>query len=326
MIFLLLLMRLKMNFRQILVITLGGISQLCFTHEVHSGVFHSQNEIVKKPNKRIPDYFVSSKDYEGKSTVEDIKDTLIVNGIDDLLKTPDSQGDVITRLERCTVFVVGVNRYANKTDLGGKPDIFVKVKTVDGQIGYLFEQYLITKSQYKQHNDSIALWEQSTIPLYRHLIGTSYKLLKVCTDLPTEIYSGPTLQVGKDNRYYIVDVRNRYYKKYSYLFLVQKTASSEDNNECFLILDIVPIDWNKFDEKSWLWFSQCKNRDTSEPCTDIVAVYVHTVDMAKKGVFVKPQKAWKPDYTLLKLVEVPGDSLQCGSVPPEEYKEGEFPG
>jgi hypothetical protein len=46
-----------MNFRLLLVITLGGISQLCFSYEVQSDDFPWQSEIIRKPNKSILDYF-----------------------------------------------------------------------------------------------------------------------------------------------------------------------------------------------------------------------------------------------------------------------------
>jgi len=260
---------------------------------------------------------------KNSGTERAIEDTMILNGILSLRKTPDSEGEKIVRLERCTVFVIDKTLIPNKTYLGQKTDYYIKVQTTTGQSGYLWEAVLITKSQFKAHNDSLAMWSKLPMPSYNKLIGTMYYKN---SELPVELGSGAFISVGEENRYGIISVYNKYTDNYSYLFFVVDSGHNTEGDNGLLILDIIPLDWRHYGAEVSLKMRQCECVDAGADCSEVVAVYAHTEEMAKKGILFTPEKAWRPDYLIKKLVEIPVESVKCGSQAPEEYDEEDFPG
>lgn len=243
-----------------------------------------------------------------------IEDTMILNDKIDLIKTPDSEDKNFITLEKCTVFVLDKNPIPN-ISLPNAVDTFVKVRTINNDTGYLWKKVLSTKSRFKTHNDSIAMWAKLPMPLYKNLIGTTYWKN---SELPVELYSGAFITVGPKSDYGIISVCNQYNNTYEYLFFVQNQEPNDDGDNGLLIHDIIPLDWRTFDKEASLMFQQCECVDTTQECSDVVAVYAHNEELALQEILVTPIKAWRPDYMLQKLIDIPVETVRCGSMAPEE--------
>jgi len=147
------------------------------------------------------------------------------------------------------------------------------------------------------------MWSSLPRPLYKNLIGAPYDQYH---DLPLELGSGTFISVGEGGESGIISVYNRYNGKYSYLFLVGKKGMNvKEEVGGLVILDIVPLLWETFQKGTSLWLKECYCVDTTRTCDDVVAVYVHTEEMANREILVTPEKAWRPDYTKGRLVETP---------------------
>lgn len=241
-----------------------------------------------------------------------ISDTMVLKGKDALSKTPNINDKNFITLEKNTiVFVIDKKPVPNETK-GTGLEYYLKVKTLKGQTGYIWTESLITKKQYQQKQDSLSMWSKLPLPLYKKLIGTTYWNN---TELPPELSSGSFVSTGEKGRYGIISVSNKYNENYSYLFFVVEEKSKGDG---LLILDIIPLDWRKFSNDASLWFQQCECVDSLLDCSEVVAIYMHTEEMALKEIMVTPEKAWKPDCKKKKLVKIPVESVRCGSMPPEE--------
>lgn len=243
-----------------------------------------------------------------------IQDTMVLDGKDDLMKTPDSRGDIIVTLDRCTVFVLSKTPVPN-IQTTNVVDTFVKVRTRDNDTGFVWKRALITLSQLKARNDSLQFWSKQPMPLYSNLIGTSYWRND---ELPLELSPGGFISVGADNRYGIISISNQHTDRYSYLFFVENTGRTKDRDNELLIHDIIALDWEKFGPDAQPWFQQCECVDSVEDCSEVVAVYRHSDEMANQGIMITPLKAWRPDYSKPSLKEINVETVKCGSMAPEE--------
>jgi len=258
-----------------------------------------------------------------KDLVTFLQDTMFLNGRSSLKKIPDSQGEEIKTLNRCTVFVLEKKPVPNIRTTN-VVDTFVKVRTTEYDTGYIWKKVLITLSHLRARNDSLAMWKKQPMPLYKNLVGTSYYRND---ELPFELSSGAFISVGENNRYGILSVYNRYTDRFSYLFFVESTGRIRDERDNELkIHAIIPLDWEKFGSDAQPWFRQCECVNQEDDCSEIVAVYEHTTEMAKQGILVTPLKAWRPDYSKRTLIEIDVKTVRCGSMPPEEYDDDDFPG
>jgi hypothetical protein len=82
------------------------------------------------------------------------------------------------------------------------------------------------------------------------------------------------------------------------------------------ILDIVPVDMNKFSGSATIWLDECDCKNLKSCNT--IAIYHHDQTMAEKDIMVKPLKVWRPNIATGKLEEISPDSVRCGSQAPEE--------
>jgi hypothetical protein len=243
-----------------------------------------------------------------------IEDTMITNDNEGLFKIPNSRNpkDEFAVLKPNTVvYVVDKNPTPNELEHNAI-DYFLKVKTPAGQTGYIWIAALNSKKQFNQHQDSLKLWAQSPLPSYKTLIGTTYFKN---SELPVELFSGEFVSTGEKSLYGIISVSNKYNGNYSYLFFV---IEDKANGDGLKILDIVPLNARTFKKGSSLWFKQCECLKKSTDCSDVVAIYHHSEEMAKKNIMVKPDKAWRPNYATKKLEAIPPESVKCGSMAPEE--------
>ena len=248
-----------------------------------------------------------------------IEDTMITDGVESIFKyVPDYsnlKGELVKLRPGSTVYVIDKIPIPHK--LGGKDDdLFLKVKTPEGIEGYIWLDVLITKKQYHQHQDSLKLWSQIPQLSYKNLIGTTYFKN---SELPVELYSGEFVSTGEKNLYGIISVSNKYNGNFSYLFFVIEDKQKGDGLK---ILDIVPLSATSFKNGASLWFKQCECKDKSKDCSDVVAIYHHDDAMVTKNILVKPDKAWRPNYTTKKLEPIPPESVKCGSMASEEDDEG----
>jgi hypothetical protein len=248
-----------------------------------------------------------------------IEDTMITDGVESIYKyVPDYsnlKGELVKLRPGSILYVIDKIPILHK--LGGKDnDLFLKVKTPEGVEGYIWLDVLITKKQYHQHQDSLKLWSQIPQPSYKNLIGTTYFKN---SELPVELFSGEFISTGEKNLYGIISVSNRYNGNYSYLFFVIEDKIKGDGLK---ILDIIPLNPAAFKKGSSLWFKQCKCQSKSGDCSDVVAIYFHNDSMATKNIMVKPDKAWRPNYTTKKLEAIPPESVKCGSMASEEGDAG----
>ena len=250
-----------------------------------------------------------------------LQDTMFVNGRTRLVKTHDSQSERIASLNRCTVYVLNKTPVPN-IQTTNVVDTFVLVRTPDDDTGYVWKKALITLSHLKARNDSLAMWAERPMPLYRELVGTSYWRND---ELPFELSSGSFSSVGEGNRYGIVSVSNRYTGRYSYLFFIESTGRiREERHNELMIHDIIPLDWEKFGPDAQLGFEKCDCTETSEDCSDVIAVFMYTLEMARQGVEVTPIRAWRPDYSKPALVEIAVETVQCNIMAPEEYDPADY--
>jgi hypothetical protein len=190
---------------------------------------------------------------------------------------------------------------------------WIKIKTLDNKIGYISENALLTKKQYSLHIDSLKTWRSFPLPTYKNLIGTTYSKKE---SLPKELASGQFITVGKGQDYSLASVGNIYNKNFKYIFF-EKTNNPGSDKISYTILDIVALDLAKFKKDATIWFQQCECKKKGD-CSDVVALYFHNDSMAKKSIMVKPDKAWRPNYTTKKLESIPPESVRCGSMAPEE--------
>jgi len=241
-----------------------------------------------------------------------IEDTMIVRGRDGLQEKPQFYGHCIATLEKNSiVYIVDKKPVPNELKQNAK-DYFLKVRATTGQIGYFWTKSLITKKQFQQHQDSLKLWSKLPQPLYNNLIGTTYFNN---SDLPSELVSGEFISTGEKGLYGIISVGNRYNDNYFYLFFVIEDKSKGDGLK---ILDIIPLNSTTIKKGSSLWFKQCECLDKSTDCSDVVAIYYHDEEMAKKNILVKPDKAWRPNYKTKKMEAIPPESVKCGSMAADE--------
>lgn len=244
-----------------------------------------------------------------------IEDTMIVRGKDGvfgLFEKPQFDGHCIATLENNSiVYIVDKNPVPNELKKNAK-EYFLKVMTTTGQIGYFLTKSLITKKQFQQHQDSLILWTKLPQPQYENLIGTTYFN---DNELPAELFSGAFVSTGEKDLYGIIYVINKYNDNYFYVFFVIEDKSKGDGLK---ILDIIPLNSTTIKKGSSLWFKQCECLDKSTDCSDVVAIYHHNGQMAKKNIMVKPDKAWRPNYKTKKLEAIPPESVKCGSISPDE--------
>ncbi len=255
----------------------------------------------------------------------ELQDTMVLKGIEGLKKTPDSQGEDKKILENCTLLILEKKLVPNMTFLGrGETyDSFVKVSTLSGDTGYVMAAFLITLSHYRAFNDSLAMWDSLQLPSYKELIGTSYY---VNSELPKELSPGAFFFIGGGTRYGVVLVSNKYTDRFSYLFFVENTGRYRNGRDNELkILDIIALEWEKYGKDVQPWFQHCECIDTTQRCSDIVAVYKHTSEMAREGIMVTPERAWRPDTVKQCFVEIDVSTVRCGSLAPEEVEDIEGP-
>jgi hypothetical protein len=246
-----------------------------------------------------------------------IEDTMMVEGKDGLFRIPNSTNrkDEFAVLEKNSVVYVVEKKPIPNELKGTGIEYFIKVKTVTGQTGYIWIKSLITKKQFQQHQDSLKLWTKLPQPQYKNLIGTTYFK---DSDLPSEIVSGEFISTGEKGLYGIISFCNKYNGNYFYLFFVIEDKSKGDGLK---ILDIIPLNSTTIKKGSSLWFKQCECLDKSTDCSDVVAIYYHDDEMAKKNILINPDKAWKPNYKTSKLETIPPESVKCGSMAADEGEE-----
>jgi hypothetical protein len=194
---------------------------------------------------------------------------------------------------------------------------FTKIKLDDGKIWYIYSPLLVEKKQFSSHEDSLKQWRSLPLPTYKNLIG---KTLSKHESLPKELASGQFVTVGKGQDYSLSSIGNIYNKNYDYIFF-EKMNNPGTDKISYTILDIVALDLAKFKKNATVWFQQCECKDKAD-CSDVVALYFHNDSMATKNIMVKPDKAWRPNYTTKKLEPIPSESVQCGSMAPEEDDAG----
>jgi hypothetical protein len=128
--------------------------------------------------------------------------------------------------------------------------------------------------------------------------------------------SGQFITVGKDRDYSLSSVGNLYNKNYDYIFFERINNPGSDKLS-YTIMDIVALNLAKFKKDATVWFQQCECK-SKEDCSDVVAVYFHNDSMATKNIVVKPEKAWKPNYSTGKLETVLPETVKCGSMASDE--------
>jgi hypothetical protein len=243
-----------------------------------------------------------------------IEDTMITNDYISLYKVPDNR-DKKNKLVKLkpNCIVIAIDKKLIPNTLGPKVvEYYIKVKTLEGNSGYIWIDALISKKQFNQHQDSLKLWVTLPQPSYKNLIGTTYFKND---ELPAELSSGEFVSIGEKNLYGIISLSNKYNGNYSYLFFVIEDKTKGDGLK---ILDIIPLNPAAFKKGSSLWFKQCKCPNKSVDCSDVVAIYFHNDSMATKNILVKPDKAWRPNYTTKRLEAIPPESVKCGSMASEE--------
>jgi len=195
---------------------------------------------------------------------------------------------------------------------------FTKIKLSDGKIWFIYTPLLSQKKQFSNHKDSISHWKTLSLPSYRDLIGTTYSKKK---SLPNELATGQFFSVGKDHDYSLSSVGNIYNKNFDYIFF-EKINNPGTDKLSYTILDIVALDFAKFKKNTTVWFQQCECK-SKEDCSDVVAIYFHNDSMATKNILVKPEKAWRPNFTNNKLDSIPPETIKCGSMASDEGDAGE---
>jgi hypothetical protein len=244
-----------------------------------------------------------------------VEDTMITKGNDDVYSIPNhtnSKNVIISLKENSIVYVLEKQLVPNQETHCGI-DYFLKIKTSKGQIGYIWAGSLISLKQFRQHNDSLKLWASLPQPLYTDLIGKTYFK---DSDLAPELSSGEFISCGEKNLYGIISFSNKYNGNYAYLFFV---IEDKRNGDGLKVLDIVRLSAADFKKGSSLWFKQCICKSQTKDCSDVVAIYHHNEEMAKKDIMVKPDKAWRPNYKTQKLELISPETVTCGSIAPEEY-------
>ncbi len=153
------------------------------------------------------------------------------------------------------------------------------------------------------------------IPKENTLIGKTYINY---TDLK------PSLRLVKSalyqDIYSIVVFADTLYPNKKFIFMEQ-IVGHVDKIPKRNILDIKEINCTDFSKNSRIWLEECSYTN-GEHAERVVAVYYHDEHLATKGITVTPEKAYRADLKLKKLVSVPVDSLKCGSEAPDE----DYPG
>jgi hypothetical protein len=242
-----------------------------------------------------------------------IEDTMVTKSKTKLFSIPNHTNlkNVVVSLKENSIVYVLEKRLVPNQESNCNIDYFIKVKA-SGQSGYIWAGSLITKKQIQQHQDSLKLWASLPQPSYTDLIGKTYFK---DSDLAPELSSGEFISCGEKNLYGIISFSNKYNGNYAYLFFV---IEDKRNGDGLKVLDIVKLNPADFKEGSSLWFKQCTCKDQSKDCSDVVAVYHHNEEMAKKDIMVKPDKAWRPNYKTQKLELISPETVTCGSIAPEE--------
>ena len=253
--------------------------------------------------------------FASENAARAIDDTMITGDFERIYRfIPDyaNPRDELARVRAGSIVYV-IDKVPVPHKLGGKDvEYFLKVRTTDGVEGYIWRNVLISKKLSLQHQDSLKIWAQISQPTYKNLIGTTYFKND---ELPTELFSGEFVSIGKKNLYGVISVDNKYNGNYSYLFFVIEDKTKGDGLK---ILDIVPLDAAFFKNRASLWFKQCECQNKSGDCSDVVAIYRHNEKMAKKNIMVKPDIAWQPNYVAGKLETIPPETVKCGSIAPDE--------
>ncbi len=245
-----------------------------------------------------------------------IEDTMITGDYIGLYKIPNSRNpkdEFISLKPNSLIYVLDKNPVPNELKHNAV-DFFLKVRTMTGQNGYIWIDALISKKQFQQHQDSLKLWATSPRPSYNNLIGTTYSKKE---SLPMELSRGQFVTVGKDQNYSLSSVGNIYNKNYDYIFF-EKMNNPGTDKLSYTIVDIIALDLTKLKNDATVWFQQCKCQGMSGDCSDVVAVYCHNEKMAKKNIMVKPDIAWRPNYSSGKLETISPESVKCGSMASEE--------
>jgi len=153
------------------------------------------------------------------------------------------------------------------------------------------------------------------IPKQKTIIGIEYLKL---TDLK------PTFCMVKftsyEGEYSIVVIADTLQPNKKFIILNQLLGYI-DNKPKRKLLDIKEINHADFSKNSRIWLEECSYTN-GEHAERVVAVYYHDEHLATKGITVTPEKAYRADLKLKKLVSVPVDSLKCGSEAPDE----DYPG
>jgi hypothetical protein len=195
---------------------------------------------------------------------------------------------------------------------------FTRIKLNDGKFWYVYTPLLTKRNELSNHEDSSKLWQSLPLPKYQNLVGTTYSKKET---LPKELAIGQFISVGRDHGYSLSSIGNIYNKDFGYIFF-EKLNNPGTDKISYTILDIIAYDLSKFKKNATVWFQQCECKNKADDCSDIIAIYYHDGKMATKNIMVKPDKAWRPNYTIGKLEAIPPESVKCGSLAPEEDDNG----
>jgi hypothetical protein len=168
---------------------------------------------------------------------------------------------------------------------------------------------ILYSSEKKEHNMNVV------IPSYKELIGKKFVDIK---ELDSMLVGGPFTTLYTDKKYAVSIYgpnKSTIESKYNYVFFT-KEIGRQDRHAIEQILDIVPVDMNKFNDSARIWLDECYC--VGQKSCQTIAIYHHDQTMAEKGIMVKPLKVWRPDIATGKLEEISPDSVRCGSQAPEE--------
>ena len=103
--------------------------------------------------------------------------------------------------------------------------------------------------------------------------------------------------------------------RFNYLFFTKKIGQ-QGSHPVKQILDIVFVDMDTFGDSVSFWLDDCNCQDQKD--CQIAAIYYRDEKKIRKGIKVKPFKAWQPNIATGKLEELSPAKVRCGPQAPEE--------
>lgn len=154
---------------------------------------------------------------------------------------------------------------------------------------------------------------------YKSLVGKQYFNIEEITD-EVKVGGGIGIVVC-ENRDFGVSIytnKNDTNKKY---IVFEKAVNKSKHSFSLKILDVIEVNLSAYGKGSSIWQSYCKSKKLKLLC-DPVAIYYHDTTMAKKKIWVKPEKCWLPNPKSEKLEEISQENIQCSSPEPAMDMEG----